>query len=502
MKKTIFIDMVRPGVAQTLLALLCLLSFSNAAAQTVQSEQYYFNTCKGQHVVVRESVAGVPVMSYRRTDGSCFVYGDISLNAARQITIPDTGTVGGNVISYWINDMRVVGNMCYFCGVREYTYRELDPVTGGLVVDSVGVLGRFPLDPSGTFPSPLTYNIKLVRETKCLNRMATYVYGMDTVIAMVGVVANPASQSCLTVARITFLHPWEYHVRYTNSTPREVFTDIAVDSAMMTVASYHRDAGGKNYFCLRFSKNESVQMHDNYSEFNTLYKYYTNLFGTCNSIVRPDYADVRLGAVPWTRKVYAGFACSVFSCQEVPCQTALCEINTEDKQMNSAQVVLNMYKDAHTLVDMKYLYRTFRDETDAQVALLHLTEDLYNTVVEDPYALTSSYGSDLRTLVQSHVESQMHSISAFNNSVNDIRFGGVWKPSLMNLTYMREELSAMHGSDLCMQNREAYVMTYGSKTPESENQALPSLFDGMRVLGWATKSVSSTLVDATNVCRY
>lgn len=507
MKKIFFIDSVRSGAAVLLLALLCLLPCARVSAQGVQSAQYQFPSAQGWNVVARESVAGDPVMSciwggtIGVDAGVHVLYGDISTNSVREFLIMDTVSQAG-VIGHEIKDMRVVGDMCYFCGTRTVTGSEYDPVTGLLMVDSIGMLGRFQLDPSG-FGTTIQYDLNLIDGTKSLDRMATYVYGLDTMIAMIGIEGQLSSWSCLVVARVTFRNPWEYTVRYISGNPREVFTDIAIDSAWTVISSYHRDAQGKKYFCLRASESESLHMHDNYAQFNDRYKYYTAQQDNCIGFYRWNYAAVRLSAVPWTSKVYAAFSCTVSTCDTSPYQTALCEIGTDDMTMKSVQVVHRMYSDAHTLKDMKFLYKTYGDGSTALVSLLHLTDERFTTYVEYPYAQVGSYGVVPRVLGQRLVGNQMHSISAFNNDVNDVRFGGIKGVSTPNLTYIREVLPSLFDGDRCMQNDEvdiAYRET--SYAPQSDNVPLSELFSGMRRLVWKTKAASTLSVNVGNPCSY
>ena len=201
MKKCASITFVSLEKVTLLLTVLLFPLCATVVAQSPQSAQYKFPSLMGDNVIIRETVAGVPVMSYRSYLETGFLYIDINTNNVMKCSIDDTMTVNEGLISYKINDMRVIGYMCYFCGVRKYSHN--DPETGLHVTDSIGFLGRFHLDSLG-FGQTVQYHLKLVRETKSLDRMATYAAGNDTVIAMIGIVDEPASQSCVAVARFDY----------------------------------------------------------------------------------------------------------------------------------------------------------------------------------------------------------------------------------------------------------------------------------------------------------
>lgn len=489
--------------AAVLLVALSLLPFGEAKAQTVQSAQYKFVSRYGGDVIVRENSSGMPVIGYRRGSldvGTGFVYGDMYTNAIKEFIITDTITATGTV-SYRINDVCVVGDMCYFCGVRRFIYTEPDPVSGAELGDSVGILGRFYLDPAG-FGSSVKYNIRYVSQTKSLDRMVAYFSNNDTVLAMIGVVNNSTSESCLMVARrrVTFLEQWKYIVRCASTT--EVFTDIAVDAGIITISSYQRSTNGKYHFNLRKAvKLEMFSSTSLSSKFDSLYTY--DLDNTCAKLIRPDNTDVLLSAVPWNMKTYAAFACSMNFCEDSPCQTAMCEIETENMVMNIIQIVQKMYSSPHTLKDTKYLYKSSGDESSASVALLHLTDDSYKTVVEYPYALPSSYtGTVPRALVQQLENNVMRSISSYGG--NDVRFGGQWGfPTTSIPTYLQEILPSIGDGDMCMQNNESEVLIIDhAEMPVRDNVSLADKTESLVDLVWGTKVVYPKVINVDNTCIY
>ncbi len=483
-----------------LLVLLCVLPSANVEAQTVQSAQYICANHFGEDVVLRESSSGWQIISYHgvisgTASGACFEYGDLHSNAVKQFYIPDTLQVTGS-IKYRIKDMCVLGDMCYFCGVRMFAYYQPDPGTGIVVADSTGILGRFRLDPSG-FGSTEKYDIKYFSSTKVLNRMEA-VAALDTAVVAVGIMNNSASEPCLLVARrrASMFEQWKYIVKKT-AVP-EVFTDIAVDAGMVTVSSYDRTATGKHHFGLRRSKKFDVMTYSAlFEEFDSLYVYDLSAGDTCIRFVRPGNNDVLLSGVPWKMKVYAGFACSFDTCSSSPCQTALCEVETDNMRLNAMQIVQKMHSTPHTLVDMKYLYNTEGDESSAAVGLLHLTGDRFRTVVEYPYALISSYTDAVpRALMQRLENDAMKSMSAYHG--NDVRFGG---NVTSKVTCLQEILPGIDAGSLCMQNGETEVLTIEqSQYPARDKKALSNLTETLQDLFWETKTVYPKPVGVTDIC--
>ncbi len=501
MKKLDIFNTIQSGLAVIILTLLSLLPCVRVSAQGVQSAQYQILSQMGDNVVVRESTAGRPVISYRSSLGARFAYGYIDVNDVRQFAIGDTATYARNTISYKINDMRVVGNMCYFCGVRRYIYADPDPETGETVVDSVGIVGRFRLSPLGFYQSH-KYHLKHVHETKSLDRMVAYAHDGDTVIAMIGIVDNPASESCVTVARVTTTDPWKYYVKYTdNSVVEEVFTDIAVDSRNVMIASYHRNVAGKGYFNLRVADKGSVKNITS-TDFDIRYKYAQSpsaLSGLCYSLDRPDYAAVHLCAASGDSKVYAAYACCVDNIVPVY-PTALCAIETNSKNLLNTQIVQKTYLTPHTLVDMEYIGGSTGTGIPASVALLHRTGGLYQTVVEYPYANIGSYVV-MRALVQKMTDNVLGSVSVYGGA--DIRFGGVWSPALNRLTYLQELLPSLADEDLCMPNHDAGIVTMdGPVVPESDPSPLMQKTPDMESLNWGHKTAVSSKVNVETKCKY
>ncbi len=494
------INFIQSGATQLLLLLLLLLPCANVEAQTVQSAQYNFPTQRGSRVIVRESNAGLPVIAHRHhvsIVGAGFLYGDIATNNAKLFVIPDTTFMDGGS-GYTIKDMRVIGDMCYFCGMRVRDHVE----GSSFVTDSVGVLGRFRLSPSG-FAQPVKYDLKLIDETKSLDRMAAFADYSDTVLAMIGIVDNPASESCLTVARVNSAGQWDYYVEYTdNSVVEEVFTDIAVDPKNVTIASYHKNAEGKSHFNLRISDNYDVQ-HDTYSYFDILNRYTPILMSMpnpCYTLARPDFAAVRLCTQPNESIVYAAFACYANNMTPVY-PTGMCEIETVSKILLSAQIVQKLYLTPHTLVDVAYLDASMASGSPATVALLHQTDGLYKTVVEYPYADIGNYGSTPTALVQQKGSELLSSVCAHDR--DDVRFGGVLDYAIRKLTYLQEVLPPITNMYMCMINSEANIMTSNdSQAPDDGPSPLLHKTDGMQELNWAHKTAASVEVGAENPCIY
>lgn len=494
--KKFFIHTFQPGIAVLILTLLNLIPCADLSAQGYQTEQYLFPSQVGNNVIIRENFTGVPLISYRSTKKANFVYGDIYTNNTKKFEINDSMDMTGSCISYKINDMRVIGNMCYFCGVR-WDLHE-DPESGAYVTDSTGVLGRFPLDPLG-FGQSVKFHLKLIRETKSLDRMATYAQDRDTVIAMIGIVDEPASQSCLAVARVDNSNPWKYIVKYTNNNPsEEVFTDIATTPLTTYIASHHRDITDKYYIHIRMNDNASLS-GGSYLRFDTLNNYLHPSFSVSETtqyeLIRPDFSAVQLCSTPWD-VVYAAFSCLKKS-PTPTYPTAVCTIRTIDKVMANVQIVKNAHSNAHTLVDMDYIYQATGGALGSMTALLHNTPGPYKTVLEYPSGILSSPG----TLVPVHrlVDNQMQSISVYNG--DDIRLGGIWSSSSQNLTYLQEEQPTLNEKNQCIDVSQTEILPVeGALQPTALERTLHFKTTYELDFEWGKKSTPTIAVDVENVC--
>ncbi|MBR3413164.1 MAG: hypothetical protein IKG81_10810 [Bacteroidales bacterium] len=492
--KKFFIHTFQPGIAVLILTLLNLIPCADLSAQGYQTEQYLFPSQVGNNVIIRENFTGVPLISYRSTKKANFVYGDIYTNNTKKFEINDSMDMTGSCISYKINDMRVIGNMCYFCGVR-WDLHE-DPESGAYVTDSTGVLGRFPLDPLG-FGQSVKFHLKLIRETKSLDRMATYAQDRDTVIAMIGIVDEPASQSCLAVARVDNSNQWKYIVKYTNNNPsEEVFTDIAITNLTTYIAAHYRSNTDKYYIHIRMNDNASLS-GGSYSRFDTMNSYLLasySLSDTLYELIRPDYSAVQLCSTPWD------VVCVAFPCLKrsptLTYPTAVCNIRTVGKVMANMQIVKYAHSNPHTLVDMDYIYQTTGGALGSMIALLHNTSGSYKTVVEYPSG-TIYYNT--WAPVHRLVDNQMQSISVYNG--DDIRLGGIWSSSSQNLTYLQEEQPTLNEKNQCIDVSQTEILPVeGALQPTALERTLHFKTTYELDFEWGKKSTPTIAVDVENVC--
>lgn len=486
---------------------MLFISCYHTDAQTPLSRQFYFNQNNGTNVVLRENNAGTPIMAYRKTtppSGLHFVYGDWYTGAAESFSILDYVTPDQTSYSYQISDMRVVGNMCYFCGkcIMQQTIvgPESDMITS--IIDSTGILGRFPLSPSG-FQGQAKYNLIVLDGTKSLKRMAAYCNSDgDTLIAMTGVADVAGLPSCITVARILNTSAtWKYNVWYKGDS--EIFTDITSSYKSIVIASRRTYVSEENLFHLRYADRFDL-LQDNYSSFDTRFQFSPGtLFPTTNgfSFVRPANADVHICSLPWKNYVYVAY-CGT-SNNTIGYPTALCQVGIPSMEMSDMQVVKNCYYDPHSLIDICYQYHTYYDESSSTVALLHRADDPYKTAVEYPKTFVSTYLGSSLIQIQQLQDNLMQSLSIYNG--NNIRLGGVWSPNSSNLTHLQETIPPfVMSKNLCMNNSVGEV-EYSNKTQGSigEQDILYRKYINMKDLIWGDKSsVSTQGVDGVVTCNH
>ena len=486
---------------------LLFFPYYHTHAQTPISRQFYFNQNDGTSVVLRENNSGTPIMAYRKTtppSGLHFVYGDWYTGAAESFSILDYVTPDQTSYSYQISDMRVVGNMCYFCGkcIMQQTIvgPESDMITS--IIDSTGILGRFPLSPSG-FQGQAKYNLIVLDGTKSLKRMAAYCNSDgDTLIAMTGVADVAGLPSCITVARILNTSTtWKYNVWYKGDS--EIFTDITSSYKSIVIASRRTYVSEEKYFHLRHSYRFDL-LQDNYSSFDTRYPFSPGtLFPTTNgfSFVRPSNADVHICSLPWKNYVYVAY-CGTSNLLIGGYPTALCQVGIPSMEMSDMQVVKKCYSDPHSLIDICYQYDTYYDECNSTVALLHRAEDPYKTAVEYPKALVSAYSGTPIILVQQLQDNLMQSLSIYNG--NNVRLGGVWSPNSSNLTHFQEIKPPTMGKNICIYNSLAEVeCSNKTQCPIGVLDNLNKKYINMRDLIWGDMyTVSTQDVDGVVTCSY
>ena len=218
--------------------------------------------------------------------------------SANRYVIPlQSNTLGG--VGYTVTDMVVVGNMCYFCGRKDYaTSVEFDPL--GLpyyVYDTRGFVGQISLDQMTDNQGSAVYRLVEISATKEVSRMDAKVNQenpSDTLLALVGKTLE--DRSCLVFTTVGTDPYWSSSMVTTNDTT-EWFTDVVfTDSEVMTASRFD----GEHYlFGLRGAFLSSIANSD-YSDFHTVYTFNTsNMVDNnlnINTTWHTDDVDIRLSA--------------------------------------------------------------------------------------------------------------------------------------------------------------------------------------------------------------
>lgn len=447
-----------------LIILTGLFSTEEASGQTYLAKEYHFSSCKGQCVITRENGTGVPIMSYRGTYGEYFVYGNWGTGTANYFNIPDT-TYQDAITCYMVNDMQVIGESCYFCGCRTHS----TIVNNMVVTDSVGFIGRLHLNDwecSGP-ANNIKYQLRLVSETKTLERLAAKELGGDTILAMTGIANLFNSISCLVVAKRTYLSTsWRYDIWMTNDSP-ETFTDIVIDVKNIVLASRRNGQAESTKFYLRSAGLNAVIYSEDYSNFDNRNKFNTQTAslecttqGLSVDLAHDMDAQIRLCAIPWETVVHVAYEChSSSSLLQETYSTALgrIETSTSPMTMDNIQVTAGQYDYPGTFIDMKYIYNNANNYYLNAVAILHVSDDEPKSIIEYPYSLLSDYGGLYSAFKQTSSIHLFNSMSVFNGK--DIRFGGRFKSAALNLVHLITERQYLLTKEWCLSHSDIEVCT-------------------------------------------
>lgn len=226
---------------------------------------------------------------------------DVFIYKNKKYIMPILANPNG-AIEYSVNDMKVAGDCCFFCGkMVTPTEPHLPPpiIDRSASFDEEGYIACLCLDSIDDLLNPnVRCRFYLIHNTSEMTKMAIYSYSGDTAIAMIGKYDNPDRTSCLVSVTSTG-SSWQNYVYYFTDTT-ETLTDIVLtDKSLVTASRF----GGENYtFGVRYV-NLSDFFYDNITDYKTL-----NKFNTVNMVDgSPDhlqvtwhrnYATMRLVAMP------------------------------------------------------------------------------------------------------------------------------------------------------------------------------------------------------------
>lgn len=356
----------------------------------------------------------------------------------------------GTYTAFIVNDMEILEDKCYFCGVKTHSH------TGGLPLDSLGFVGKCKI-PVGGFGPIVEYEIQTVPYTKCLNRMTVCGGGTNVMIAMIGIHDTAVRQDCLAMVKnITPAWNWLYDLRI-NSDTNERFTDIDCNSKDLVIVSRRMNVTPNDteeeYLYVRRANLQDVMDYHNCSDLNYRHRFHlttASLSSNGYTLKHKEDADIRMCAVPWNTSVHIAYECigKVWNCHYA---TALCRVETSGVSMDNLQIVEEDFIKPGTLVDMKYIYDASGDERGNAVGLLHLADTgTYTSVLESPFGLVNDYGTIYQCLVQNSKERRFSSLNIYNG--NGIRLAGREKPGNNNIVHLKQRRQTVNDKGWCLNN--------------------------------------------------
>ena len=216
-------------------------------------------------------------------------------------------------ISYTVNDMKIFGNCCFFCGKMNVpTEPDIPPVIDrSLFTTEKGYLACLYLD---SIEDPNNPNIRCrfsyIENTHEMNKMAIFPNISDTAIALIGRYDTTDPTSCL-VKVIGNASSWRYRIYFFPDTT-ETLTDIAITDKSLVTAS--RFGGETTTFGLRYIDPYVFFQSNNITDYETL-----NKFNTQNLLIDPplppstawhrNNAIIRLVPIPSSNNVIVGQEC-------------------------------------------------------------------------------------------------------------------------------------------------------------------------------------------------
>lgn len=399
-----------------LLAAALAVAGNCAEAQITVSNRQSYSNSNGTRVIERVYGSNELVFYYdKTTHKNVFLFPwTKSSGTVNKFSFPDESGPQGSFY-YTINDIVVIGEMCYFCGKKkfengyEYDLNNIPHV----VFDSVGFVGRFSLSNVTSFMgSSLKYQVRTLDGTVNILRMDKHTdINSDTLLAMVGV-TNDLTNGVARTTCLVFMHgagsSWHYNVRK-SSNDSETFTDIVFTDKYVVAVS--KLQGDSLKFCLRGGSLHDVYGSDDYSalddmnQFNTSNMYVYSL-GSLTPTWHYDNVQMKLCSIPATDQFHVAYETffpnpiygvtqnnvSVFQMD-----ASLMPSNQNRIYMNLAQFVRNSISDTGTFADIALVPYT------SSTALLHRTtngslKSILQIASWSPIGTVKSYTSSTETL--------------------------------------------------------------------------------------------------------
>lgn len=380
---------------KTLIVLILILPFlwEDIQSQTISTashEETFFED-NGRKLLIRANPNDNynPLIYYITAPATnrkwYFLYHSLNGNAYKFLWPTFANNI--NTMAYYVYDMLILGNYCYFCGTKIYpTGSHYEPEIGWTdILDSVGFVGRISLDKINNPAPSVGMQLHDISGTNTLTKMDATVYSGDTLIALVGKASTPGSLSQLVLINESS-SSWSDRV-YPVNDPAEAVTDVIfTQNQLITVSMFENE-----HLSFGIRREEIISVHAGYSilfNYNMLVKFNTNNMtgpnsSNPNATWHPDKITALLSCIQGSDTITVAYQCidSSAICPNSMYQTALFQIICDPSdisfmKIHNAQLVSNNLNNSHyNFVDMMYI------PYDKTIALLH-----YN--VTDP-----SYGA-------------------------------------------------------------------------------------------------------------
>ena len=476
-------------------------------AQSVISSESVLSNLSGIRTISRVFGSPAKTMTYyyeKTSYKNVFVFPNTSpFNMANRFALPDEAGVGGG-ITYTINDIVIIGEMCYFCGKKKFENGYQYDLNNNIIImyDSVGFVGRFSL--SNVTPSSgasLKYSMRTIAGTLDIKQMDKYtsVNRQDTLLGMTGVANDASKTSCLIFMKGAG-SAWQSHVRLASSTT-ETFTDVIFTDKRIVAVS--RKQGETMKFYLRSAITEDVFDNQLYSDLDDMNEFFTGGMHVWFSSDTPtwhyDNVQMRLCSIPESDEFYVahesffpiptyGVTKNNISLYKMDAQNAQYQMNRID--MPTAQFVEGDISDTGTFADMAFL--NYNNSTST--LLLHQTTNS-----------TATYKSILQVASWSNIGTITNLVNSSNSfksiDVRENRYiyaSGIMPGSNDKIVRLFQDAVFLGGSCYGTASLAAYEMT---PCPISMVIATPLQWHSATSLQWGTSSmVNATSVPVTDNC--
>jgi len=302
--------------------LLLSMAFGNVCGQVV-TQTRILTSLHGSKEMLRIYGSENKTLMYQNSSDEQthrFVYVYSSMLAS-SFVLPTITNLYGNA-KYTVNDMRIIGKRCFFCGKlampigHEYEEPQLPP-RELLYQDYVGFIAMVDLDSIEYFPSAnMKVQYSLIDKTSDIRKLAILASASDTMIGMIGIANNVGKPSCLVTMRGGG-NTWSNNV-YAFPDCSEILTDIAIGDKSLITASLFE--GEPWTFGVRYVNISALFDNDDISEYRLGKRFDTeNMYldpSTYRLTWHSNDVTIRLVAMPYGNDVTVAYKGKEFTAQD------------------------------------------------------------------------------------------------------------------------------------------------------------------------------------------